>query len=461
MHLKRFLPFLVGTLLFILWNWTAFAQGPRSLTLEESQQIARQNNLSIQTLMEKVREAEAQVHTARAALLPNVSFNGNYTYFKDLTKSVLQFSSEFPIPPGAAGEMPPTAGDGAEPSFLELEFGAHHNFQGILTLRQPLFAWGRYNYNYQSTQLGLEATRKELEATYNQLSRDVSEAFYGVLVATEFIRVAQQTVDLGEKQLQIARSLFESGAATNFDVLRTKVQLANAKSQLIQAKNHVRQALDAFKNILNIDLGEEIELKASLSSPQVALNLESLIQTALESRPEIHQLEFSEQANQKQADVAKTGNRPDLSFFTNYQVDDNERLTKMNRIWSVGFVINFPIFDGLATRAAVQQAESRLNQTRLAKQQLVDAIEFEVRSAYLNLLEAKALIDVQKETVEQAGEGVRLANLRYENGMITSVELTDAQLALAQAEVNRLQSLHDYMVGLARLETAIGQKLQE
>ena len=90
---------------------------------------------------------------------------------------------------------------------------------------------------------------------------------------------------------------------------------------------------------------------------------------------------------------------------------------------------------------------------------MTDAIELEVRSAYLNLLEAKTLIDVQRETVEQAQESMRIANLRYENGMITSVELTDAQLALSQAEVNRLQSLHDYAVGLARLEKAIGQKI--
>ena len=90
---------------------------------------------------------------------------------------------------------------------------------------------------------------------------------------------------------------------------------------------------------------------------------------------------------------------------------------------------------------------------------MTDAIELEVRSAYLNLLEAKTLIDVQRETVEQAQESVRIANLRYESGMITSVELTDAQLALSQAEVHRLQSLHDYAVGLARLEKAIGQKI--
>ena len=66
---------------------------------------------------------------------------------------------------------------------------------------------------------------------------------------------------------------------------------------------------------------------------------------------------------------------------------------------------------------------------------------------------------VQKETVEQAKEGLRLADLQYKNGLITSVELTDAQLALTQSEVNRLQAQHDYSVALVRLEKAIGQSL--
>ena len=462
MNLLRFLQYLfAGTILLSFWNWTSLAQGAKTLTLEESIETAKQTNLSIQTTQEKVKFAEAQARAARSALLPNVSINSSYTYIPNLPKSVLEASGGFG-PPAAGGEMPPPedTGSSADSSdIIELEFGAHRTFRGEIALRQPIFAWGRYYYNYQSAKLSLEATRKELEAGYSQLTLDVFEAFYGVLLAMEFVKVSQQTVDLIEKQLGIARNLFESGAATNFDVLRAKVQLANAKSRFIRAQNQVQTAKNAYKNILNLDLAKAVEPKGSLEAPSVEFDLGELIQSALDKRPEIHQLGFSTRANQKRVAAAKTGNRPDLSLFANYQIEDSERLKEMNRIWNLGFAINFPIFDGLATRAVVKQAESALQQTELGKHQVMDAIEFEVRSAYLNLIEAKALIEVQKETVEQAEESVRLANLRYENGMITSVELTDAQLALTEAEVSRLQSQHDYIVGVARLEKAVGQKL--
>ena len=93
----------------------------------------------------------------------------------------------------------------------------------------------------------------------------------------------------------------------------------------------------------------------------------------------------------------------------------------------------------------------------LQRSHLKNGIEQEVRAAYLQILESQTLTEVQKETVDQAKEGVRLANLQYKNGLITSVQLTDAQLALTQAEVNRLQAQHDYSIALARLEKAIGQ----
>ena len=452
--------FLIGiSLLSLLSTYTLSAQEPKTLTLEDSIQIARQTNLSIQTTQERVKSAEAQVRSAYAGLLPNIALNSSYRYAGALPKSVLETSGAFG-PPGAGGAMPPVSSTSDDnENIIELEFGAHHNFQADLSLNQPIFAWGRYYKNYQSAKLSLAAARKELDVAYNQLVLDVSEAFYRVLLSLEFVKVSEQTVELVEKQLKIAQNLFEAGASTNFDILRAEVLLANAKSNLIRAKNGERVAMDVYKNVLNIDLGESIEVQGNLEQPILEFDLDPLIQLGLEKRPELHQLQFTEGAAKKQVEVAKTRSRPALSFFSNYQLDHNERLEEMNRVWNLGFMLNFPIFDGLATRAAVKQAESGLKQTQLGKQQMADAIELEVRSAYLNLLEAKTLINVQQETVEQAQESVRIANLRYENGMITSVELTDAQLALSQAEVNRLQSLHDYAVGLARLEKAIGQKI--
>ncbi len=451
----------VGTILLLLLTVSISADQHKVLNLEDSLQIAKQNNLTVQAAEQSLKSAKSQINIARSALLPRVSANANYTYFKDLQTSVISADGGFgfPTPGEEMGEMPTQSADN-EADLIELAFGAHHNVQGTVILTQPIFAWGRYNYGYQAAKLQYEAAENDLITAYEKLRLDVSEAFYRVLIAQEFVDVANQSVELVKEQLKIAETSFTAGATTNFDVLRAKVQLANAESQLIRAKNGVRTAKNAFKTLLNMPLTEQITVEGTFDTPQVNIKLDELIEIALAKRPEITRSKLNEQAGEKQLSVSKTRSLPDLSFFSNYQFSHNERLTEMNRIWSLGLQLNIPIFDGFASRAGVKQSESVLNQLQLGTKQVTSVIEFEVRNAYLALLEAKTIIDVQRETVSQAEESVRIATIQFENGIITTVELTDTQLALMQAKVNRLQAQHDYVVGLAKLEKAIGQKLQ-
>ena len=451
----------VGTFLLLLVVFSASAEEAKVLNLEDSLQIAKKSNLTIQASEQNLKSAKAQINIARAALLPRLLANGNYTYFRDVQKSVIHAEGGFgfPIPGEDMNEMSTPNGDN-EADLIELEFGAHHNVQGSVSLTQPVFAWGRYYYGYQAAKLRYKAAQEGLNAAHEKLRLDVYKAFYGVLIAQEFVKVAEQSVELIEKQLGIAQTSFDAGATTNFDVLRAKVQLANAKSQLIRAKNGVKTAQNIYKTLLNIPLSEQVSVEGSFEIRETQIQLDELIKLALEKRPEIIRSQLNEQVGQKQLSVAKTRNLPDLAFFSNYQISHNERLTQMNRIWSLGLQINIPIFDGLASQAGVKQSKSVLKQFQLGTKQAMSTVEFEVRSAYLSLLEAKTLIDVQLETVTQAQESVRIANLQFENGMITTVELTDTQLALMQAKVNRLQAQHDYVVSLAMLEKAIGQKIE-
>jgi outer membrane protein TolC len=130
-----------------------------------------------------------------------------------------------------------------------------------------------------------------------------------------------------------------------------------------------------------------------------------------------------------------------------------------NNTWSVTLALSVPIFDGLATRSRVKQAKSTANQIQIGKEQLLNGIGLEVRAAYLSFVEAKDLLNVQGETVQQAEESLRIANLRYKNGLITNVELTDTELALTQAQTNYSNALNDYIIAIAKLEKATASKL--
>jgi outer membrane protein len=125
----------------------------------------------------------------------------------------------------------------------------------------------------------------------------------------------------------------------------------------------------------------------------------------------------------------------------------------------VGAGISFPIFDGFATRGARRQAESAQRQVALTIESLRRGINLEVQQAHLSYHGAIAVLSAQREAVTQAAEALRIANLSFDSGLITSVELADAELANTQTQLMQIQALHDTVIARARLARATGEDL--
>jgi outer membrane protein TolC len=196
------------------------------------------------------------------------------------------------------------------------------------------------------------------------------------------------------------------------------------------------------------------------------LELDELVESAMTNRPEIKQLQFQQQVGEKLVSIAKAGNKPNVTLIGDYSWESNadelgdiSDSDEWKNVWSITLALQIPIFDGLATRSRVKQAKSGLRQIQIGMEQLTDGIGLEVRAAFLGFQESKELLKAQEETVQQAKESLRIANLRYKNGMITNVELMDAELAHTQAQTNHFNALHDYAIAVAKLEKATASKL--
>jgi len=237
------------------------------------------------------------------------------------------------------------------------------------------------------------------------------------------------------------------------------VQLANAKPPLLQAKQAYDLALSSFKNILGLAQEAEVELEGELFFKPVEVKLESATQEALLQRPELKSLDFQKRIAQKGLAIAKAGNKPSLVGIANVLYENpyySQR--KWDTDWNFTFSLNFPLFDGFATRSKVNQARSDLKQLDLGEQDLKEGIKLEVKEAVTSLDLAKETILSQQETVNQAKESLRIAKVQYAQGIITSLEEMDAELALTYAQINYLQALADYLRAQAQYNKAIGQE---
>jgi outer membrane protein TolC len=144
----------------------------------------------------------------------------------------------------------------------------------------------------------------------------------------------------------------------------------------------------------------------------------------------------------------------------NYDADPSS-FGGQRETWDASAALSLPLFDSGQTRGRVKQARADLESAREAEQQMHNLVMLEVRQAHLSILEAQERMRVAEKDVEQAREALRLAQIRYQSGISTSVEVTDAEVALAQSRTSQVNAFYDYLLARARLQKAVGTPLQE
>lgn len=411
------------------------------LTLDDCLRLALEQNPFYLSALEKEGQAKAQVRQAVSNFFPNVSAQGTDI----LDKKV--FTVE--IPPMVPGQPP-----------QRVKFDFTRTYQMTLSFSFPLFTSGRLMSGYKQADYNYQATKASIRQTRQETVYNVKSAFYAYLLARDFQIVAQESVDLAEKHLTIARNLYEVGMATKFDLLRAEVQLANLQPQLIKAKNALNLSELALKNLIGVELNQPIEIKGQLSFEEVQINSEEAVQKALLNRPEVHQLSYQRMMSEQMFKLARANELPSLAIGGSLNYWSNSLALKKNNwenYYTISLVLNVPIFKGFANEAQAAQAKALTRQLDYSMKGLVEAVKLEVQQAVLNYQQAKEAVASQEKNIEQAQEAVRLAELNFSEGLATTLDVTTAQVALSQARTNYSQALYDCLMALAELEKAVGE----
>jgi outer membrane protein TolC len=218
-------------------------------------------------------------------------------------------------------------------------------------------------------------------------------------------------------------------------------------------------AKSALLNTMGIDPTTPIELQEEVKAPQEpSLSLDDCVKKALENRKEIAVLKLGIEIAEENLRLTKRENYPDLTlgFSYNWQ-HPTTSFSPREFTWNIVLSLSATPFDSGLNRAKQKNIESTIETLKANLSQLEDGIKLEVKNAYTNLENAKAKLDVATKTLEQAREAYRLAEVRYQAGVSTQVELLDTQAALTQAEVNYVNALFDFHIAKINLDKAIGE----
>ena len=417
----------------------SFSQEKMTLTLDDTIRLALSQNPYHLASGERVQAAKAIVREAAANFFPTLNAQGLHT----LDEKV--FSLEFPDP--ITGK----------PQRITMDFTRDYQFS--LSLSLPLFTGGRLISGFKQAKYNLLSTEEGARQSENTTVFNAKTAFYGCLIAKEFVKVAEEAVEVAEKHLKNVKSLHEVGMASKFDMLRSEVRVANLKPQLIKARNNLEIAKLGLKALLGIDLSQSLEIKGELIYEAYEPDLEECLAKALRNRPEVSQLNYQKQMAEETVKLARAADFPTvaLSGTYNFWADKlNFQKDTWQSFYAINLVLNVPIFNGFSASARVAQSKAVIRELELTRKGLEKTVGFEVRRAILNLKEAKESLLSQEKNVEQAQESLRIAELNFSEGLATTLDVSSAQAALSQAKTNYTQALYDYGVSLAQLDKAMG-----
>ena len=415
------------SILFLFFALRCFAQTD-TLTVEQCVAIALKNNPEIHIAEGNFDAAEAAFTSARSAFFPQIAFSATAT----------KNAGTFLIGPIARpGE------------FNNYSAG----FQGL----QLFFDFGRTIGRVSSASGYADASAEDYRGTQQNIVLNTNISYFGLLQAKRVRNVSNETVKQTEEHLRQARAFYKVGKNPQFDVVKAEVDVANAQVNLIRSENALKLARIQLENVLGVKLKDDIVLKDILEVPQESkVELKDALETAFKTRPEVIASRIRVDANHALLTAAKAAHLPSISVTGGYSWRGYALDQPLYNSWNVGLSFSLPIFQGWALAAGVDQAGANLRAAEASNEATLQSVVLDVQQQYLALQESAQRIEASKKLVAQAEEALKLSEGRYNYGAGSQIEITDAQLTLANARITYIQSLYDYRVAYAKLQRAMG-----
>ncbi len=326
-----------------------------------------------------------------------------------------------------------------------------------LYLKQTIYDFGRTSGAVDATRGNREAADKALTLTRQDLALRVKSAYYLLLAATKQVVATRETVKARENVYQQAQELFHQGIRAKVDVARAEANLYAAKTALIRAENNEEIARVELANAMGVaSLGERtLAEPAPVSLPLTERSQAQ--QEAVLNRAELQQLAALKMAANANLKSARSGYLPILSGTASIGYADRD-FPPTGNVWGVGLDLTIPLFSGFSSVEQVREANANISAIEARNNNLKLQIIKEVESAWLGVNDASARMVSTEKEVAAANENQALAEGRYNEGVGSIIEVTDAESQDLDAQTARIQAQYDYYTALARLDRAIGKE---
>ncbi len=409
------------------------------LSLHDAIQAAIDNNVNVRLLRERIAAAQSVEKTSLGALLPNLS---GYATGRNQTVNLAAFG----IPQDRLGALG-LSGSVTQPFDV---------YDARASLVQNVFSLSLIQ-RWRAAKTGVDVASLEAEVTKRDVMATAGLLYMEATRAAAAVKARQADMDLSQQLLKLAQDRKRAGVATGLDVTREEVQVENTRQRLLVSENDHESAKLNLIRALGIDFNVVVTLTDELSLVNMtSQNPTDALSSARENRVELK----AQLTRQKLASLSLssiTSERlPSLSVNGDYGwigLKPDEGLPTR----SVGLMLSVPIFDGGQREGRISESRSRLRQESLRMKDVSDQVTLEVRNALLTLDSSTQQVQVAGKGIDLAMKELTFARDRYEAGLATNIEVTNAQTSVARARDNVIEALFRFNASRISLARAKGE----
>jgi outer membrane protein len=425
---------------------SGLAQNAGPLTLQQAANIALEKNPLRKAALADTKAASAGVQEAQSFLMPRVAFSEQALRGND---PVYVFGSKLQQQRFTTGDF------SLNKLNTPLPYGnfATH-FGGTWNLFDSFASWRGIN---RAKEMSIAAGH-QLERTDQEILFRVVQCYYGVLLATKQLEVAEQSEKTAKSIMDRSQVRFDAGLVVGSDLLSAKVRLASREQELIRARNNLEMARAQLNTAMGVPADAQYQPADSLAEKNLAaVPLPELEQRALTTRPDLKRIEAEQSAQKLSVAIAKSSFGPRLNAFAGWGMDNPTFLAGGGGTnWLGGIELQIDLFQGGSKRAELSRARANTEKIAALKQAAGDAVRLEVRQAYFDQDASSQQVEVARTAIAEAEESLRINQDRYDSGLLTITDLLGAEEAARRTQADYWQAVYQFHISYANLELACG-----
>lgn len=417
--------------------------GAKTLTLSRQKciEIALQDNPQIKIANLEVKRIDYSKKENLASLFPQIDFSVNYQRAIELQTINMNM--------------------GGKPQSIKMGMDNSWNMGFSATL--PIISaqlWKSIQISDTQILQNLESAR----ASKLNLVDQVNQAYFSLLLAKASYDVVKDNYEIAKYNADVYAKQFEAGAATEYDVLRTSVQVKNVEPELLQAEIAIKQCKLQLKVLMGISDDVDIEPNTSLKDMQSEMDAHVLnVDRSLADNTQLRSMDLQTKMAQQNVTLKKFAWIPTVgmqfSLYWNALSNGNPlKNQKFNPYSNVALTLSVPVFSGGSKLYGLRQAQVQLNELRLQREDLINSLNMQVDLALDNINKQRAQISSNEQGVAQAQKAYQIMQKSFDIGAATYLNLRDSELANTTAKLTYYQSIYNYLISASQLDLLLGKE---